>query len=146
MSLASLGGRRKKSRYSHISYLLAKFGFDTAENEPSKICPIAAWTPGRRIESLESVLDCATRCWSGRRGRIIVGWVRGGWEYTAMSARSGTTWANCNVHTCGTHQSCQMYAYFMHYRMCINAYVQMCICANVWYFELIIRNFWYKLE
>ena len=24
------------------AYLLAKFGFDTAENEPSKVCPIAA--------------------------------------------------------------------------------------------------------
>ena len=24
------------------AYLLAKFGFDTAENEPSKVCPIPA--------------------------------------------------------------------------------------------------------
>ena len=73
------------------------------------------------------VLNCATQCWSGRRGRHHVGWVRGGWEYTAMSARSGTTCAICSVHTCGTDQSCQMYAYFMHYKMCISANVHMCI-------------------
>ena len=42
-------------------YLLAKFGFDTAENEPCKVCPISAYRSPRSSsakmpEGLEAVL------------------------------------------------------------------------------------------
>ena len=39
------------------AYLLAKFGFDTAENEPSKVCRIRRPTNGS-----------ARRPWPGKRG------------------------------------------------------------------------------
>ena len=32
-------------------YLLAKFGFDTAENEPSKVCPLSAYRSPRYEQS-----------------------------------------------------------------------------------------------
>ena len=35
-------------------YLLAKFGFDTAENEPCKVCPLSAY---RSLRSLSVLLD-----------------------------------------------------------------------------------------
>ena len=37
-------------------YLLAKFGFDTAENEPSKVCPIERQALPRSCPALRSVL------------------------------------------------------------------------------------------
>ena len=37
-------------------YLLAKFGFDTAENEPCKVCPLSAYRSPRSI-TLEQLLN-----------------------------------------------------------------------------------------
>ena len=43
----------------HIYYLLAKFGLDTAENEPCQVCPIEQGggrrRPGRRREPARAV-------------------------------------------------------------------------------------------
>ena len=38
-----------KSFPSSNDYLLAKFGFDTAENEPCKVCPVSAYRSPRCI-------------------------------------------------------------------------------------------------
>ena len=37
---------RSRRELSH-EHLLAKFGFDTAENEPSKVCPLSAYRSPR---------------------------------------------------------------------------------------------------
>merc|ERR1712078_27349 len=37
---------RSRRELSH-EYLLAKFGFDTAENEPCKVCPLSVRSPPR---------------------------------------------------------------------------------------------------
>ena len=42
---ASCRSRRELSN----EYLLAKFGFDTAENEPCKVCPLSAYRFSRFI-------------------------------------------------------------------------------------------------
>ena len=34
------------------AYLLAKFGFDTAENEPFQVCPLSAYRSPRSLDSL----------------------------------------------------------------------------------------------
>ena len=45
-------------------YLLAKFGFDTAENEPCKVCPLSAYRSPRSILEeqpsvpMENMIDC----------------------------------------------------------------------------------------
>ena len=42
-------------------YLLAKFGFDTAENEPCKVCPLSAYrSPRYRKNLIRRVLDAET--------------------------------------------------------------------------------------
>ena len=40
----------ERDSYSN-AYLLAKLGFDTAENEPFKVCPIEPSRAGRRDEA-----------------------------------------------------------------------------------------------
>ena len=41
-------------------YLLAKFGFDTAENEPCKVCPLSAY---RSPRSKVDMGDCFVGPW-----------------------------------------------------------------------------------
>ena len=48
--------RRERSN----EYFLAKFGFDTAENEPYKVCPLSAYRPHRSdgiVDMLEKLKD-----------------------------------------------------------------------------------------
>ena len=44
-------------------YLLAKFGFDTAENEPCKVCPLSVYRSPRCLEDYnKEVRRAAMRC------------------------------------------------------------------------------------
>ena len=45
-----------RSRREHSNaYLLAKFGFDTAENEPCKVCPLSAYRSPRSLQFYQSL-------------------------------------------------------------------------------------------
>ena len=45
-------------------YLLAEFGFDTAENEPCKVCPLSAYiSPRLPRQVIEELMRCAARTW-----------------------------------------------------------------------------------
>ena len=39
------------------AHLLAKFGFDTAENEPCKVCPLSAYRSPRCVSDVLRVLS-----------------------------------------------------------------------------------------
>ena len=45
--------RRERSN----EYLLAKFGFDTAENEPCKVCPLSAYRSLLQISQVEAISE-----------------------------------------------------------------------------------------
>ena len=49
-------------------YLLAKFGFDTAENEPFQVCPLSAYRSPRRSVAQSEVLPASDAGAGARRG------------------------------------------------------------------------------
>ena len=54
------------------AYLLAKFGFDTAENEPCKVCPLSVYRSPRCLpyaDRFEHVLSVLLRLWGVRPTR-----------------------------------------------------------------------------
>ena len=104
--------REHSNEYSYSNeYLLAKFGFDTAENEPCKVCPFSVYRSPRclidsewhifclsvslwfpcvlSVTSLDSVLHCTLS--------IIMVWI---WDLGCTgSALRGTMrqWVNANM-------------------------------------------------
>ena len=46
-----------ESFQTHIYYLLAKFGFDTAENEPCQVCPIEQCSSNFEATAVDLVLE-----------------------------------------------------------------------------------------
>jgi len=69
------------------AYLLAKCGFDTAENQPCKVCPLSAYGSPRCSETSSS----SRRRW-GRRWRKCGPSRRSAWTRSASRTRPSLSW------------------------------------------------------
>ena len=74
-------------------YLLAKFGFDTAEKEPCKVCPLSAYrSPRFFIESNIPLVHCvAGKHYGGRQAKFGASSTSGYNDFKVGDAELGTT-------------------------------------------------------